>query len=154
MGQAKPPAAPRPGLPREWMPLDASTATPSAQAGWQGMSGAGVLLADGRLVGIVVAAEAGRQQRRLYVVPLASALAQSVDLAAAMATVVGAPMVAEARSAPLYRRVLYSESLHADGAPLRVGEVADLGVFGVKPVDLIDEPPYLNYVPRDDDVPT
>jgi hypothetical protein len=51
MGQAKPPAAPRPRLPQEWMPLDASTATPAAQAGWRGMSGAGVVLADGRLAG-------------------------------------------------------------------------------------------------------
>jgi TPR repeat protein len=151
MGQAKPPAAPRPRLPREWMPLDASTATPGEQVGWRGMSGAGVLLGDGRLAGIAVSAEAGHQQRRLYVVPLAPALAQSAQLAAAVAAVVGAPVVAEARSAPRYRRALYRESLAADGTPLRLGEVADLGVFGVKPVDLAGEPTYLNYVPRDDD---
>ena len=151
MGQAKPPTASRPGLPREWMPLDASTATPGVQAGWRGMSGAGVLLADGRLAGIAVAAEAGHQQRRLYVVPLAVALAQSAKFAAAMAAVVGVPVVAEARSAPSYRRVLYNESLRADGTPLELGEDVDLGVFGVKRVDLTDEPTYLNYVPRDDD---
>jgi hypothetical protein len=151
MGQAKPPAAPRPRMPQKWMPLDASTATPGEQAGWRGMSGAGVLLADGRLAGIAVAAEAGHQQRRLYVVPLAVALAQSAELAAALAAMAEAPVVAEARSAPSYRRVLYNESLGADGTPLRLDEVADLGVFGVKPVDLADEPTYLNYVPRDDD---
>jgi TPR repeat protein len=150
-GQAKPPVAPRPGLPREWMPLDASTATPGEQAGWRGMSGAGVLLPDGRLAAVVVAAESGHQQRRLYVVPLAPALATAPDLAAALATVTGAAVVVEAQPAPAYRRVLYRESLRADGTPLQLGEVADLGVFGVKPVDLAGEPIYLNYVPRDDD---
>jgi hypothetical protein len=151
MGQAKPPVASRLGLPREWMPLDTSTATPSTQAGWQGMSGAGVLLADGRLAGIAVAAEVGHQQRRLYVVPLAAALAQSAELAAAITSVVGVPVVAEARSAPHYRRVLYSGSLDTDGMPLRVTEITDLDVFGVKPVDLVGEPKYLDYVPRDED---
>jgi hypothetical protein len=84
-----------------------------------------------------VAAEVGHQQRRLYVVPLSAALAQSAELAAAMAAVVGTPLVAEARSAPSYRRVLYSESLGADGEPLRLEGVTDLGVFGVKPVNLV-----------------
>lgn len=150
-GQAKPPVAPRPGLPREWMPLDASTTAPGEQAGWRGMSGAGVLLPDGRLTAVVVAAESGHQQRRLYVVPLAPALATAPDLVAALATVTGAAVVVEAQPAPAYRRVLSSKSLRADGTPLQLGEVADLGVFGVKPVDLAGEPTYLNYVPRDDD---
>src|SRR3712207_8273194 len=52
---------------------------------------------------------------------------------------------------PVYRRVLYSTSLRADGTPLRLDEVGDLGALGVKPVDLLGEPTYLNYVPRDDD---
>jgi tetratricopeptide (TPR) repeat protein len=115
------------------------------------MSGAAVVLADGRLAGIVVDAEAGHQQRRLYVVPLAAALTDSEDLSAAVAAVVGAPPVVEARYAPIYRRVLYRQSLHVDGTPLRLGNVTDLGVFGVKPVNFADEPTYLNYVPRDDD---
>jgi TPR repeat protein len=153
MGQAKPPVAPRPGLPREWMPLDADTSTPGEQAGWRGMSGAGVVLPDpdGWLVGIVVAAEGAHQQRRLCVVPLAAALTQSTSLAAATAAVTGAPVIPRVRAAPLYGRLLYPESLGADGAPLRLGEVSDRGVFGVKPVDLAGEPTYLNYVPRDDD---
>lgn len=151
MGQAKPPVAPRRDLPREWMPLDADTSTPRDQAGWQGMSGAGVVLADGRLAGIVVDAEGAHQQRRLYIMPLARALVQSAGLTAAIAAVVGAPVVTEARSAPMYRRLLYSDSLGVDGAPLRLGEITDLGAFGVKPVGLAGEPPYLDYVPRDDD---
>jgi hypothetical protein len=134
------------------MPLDATdTATPREQKGWLGMSGAGVVLADGRLAGTVVDAEGAHQQRRLYAVPLAGALAQSAELAAAVAAVVGAPVVPEVRAAPTYRRLLYPESLGADGVPLQLSEVVDLGVFGVKPVDLAGEPPYLNYVPRDDD---
>ena len=151
MGQAKPPSAPKPGLPRAWMPLDASTSTPGEQAGWRGMSGAGVLLPDGRLVAVVVAAESAHQQRRLYVVPLAQALAQAPDLSAALATASRAPVVIEAQQAPAYRRVLYSTSLGVDGVPMQLGEVSDLGVFGVKPVDLVGEPRYLDYVPRDDD---
>ncbi len=150
-GQAKPPIAPRPGLPRAWMPLDASTATPAEQVGWQGMSGAGVLVPDGRLVAVVVAAESAHQQRRLYVVPLALALTKTPELTSALATVTGARVVIEAQLAPAYRRVLYNTSLRADGTPMQLGEAADLGVFGVKPIELAGEPSYLNYVPRDGD---
>ena len=150
-GQAKPPVALRPGSPREWMPLDASTTAPGEQAGWRGMSGAGVVLPDGRLAGVVAAAESAHQERRLYVVPLAPALTKAPDLTAALATVAGARVVVEAQLAPAYRRVLYSKSLRADGTPQQLGEIADLGAFGVKPVDLADELTYLNYVPRDDD---
>ena len=151
MGQAKRPIAPERHLPLQWMPLDASSATPSRQAGWGGMSGAGVLLPDGRLIGVVVDAETAHQQRRLYVVPLATAIAQSPRLAEALATVLGAPMIAETRHALAWRKVLQNDTLRADGSPLRLGEVLDLGLFGVKPVSLEDEPTYLNYVPRDDD---
>lgn len=150
-GQAKPPVAPHRHLPRNWMPLDVSTATPDGQLGWRGMSGAGVLLPDGRLAGIVVAAQASHQQRRLFVVPLAIALSQSPHLVTALATVVGGQQAAEELLAPQYRRVLDRESVGEDGLPRRLAEITDLGVFGVKPVDLSGEPPYLNYVPRDDD---
>ena len=151
MGQAKPPVALSGMWPREWMPLDVENATPDVQSGWCGMSGAGVVLPDGRLAGVAVAAEDRHQQRRLYVVPLASALAQSAGLATALADAVGAPVVAETRFAPMYRRLLYPAALRPDGSPVRFDEVADLGVLGVKPIDLRGEPPYLSYVPRDDD---
>ena len=151
MGQAKPPVSLSDTLPREWMPLDAETATPDVQSGWRGMSGAGVVLSDGRLAGVAVAAEDRHQQRRLYVVPPASALAQSARLAMALADAAGAPVVAETRFAPMYRRLLYPATLRTDGSPVRFDEVADLGVLGVKPIDLPGEPPYLTYVPRDDD---
>jgi len=151
MGQARPPVLLSGTLPREWMPLDAQTAAPDVQSWWRGMSGAGVVLPDGRLAGVAVAAEDRHQQRRLYVVPLASALAQSARLAMALADAAGAPVVAETRFAPMYRRLLYPATLRTDGSPVRFDEVADLGVLGVKPVDLPGEPPNLTYVPRDDD---
>ncbi len=151
MGQAKRPIAPQRQLPLQWMPLDASSATPDRQAGWGGMSGAGVLLPDGRLIGVVVAAAAAHQQRRLYVVPLAAAITESPRLAEALATVLGAPMTVETRQAPARRRVLQNDTLRVDGSPLLLREVLDLGLFGVKPVSLADEPMYLNYVPRDAD---
>ena len=151
MGQAKPAVSLSATLPREWMPLDAQTATPDDQSGWRGMSGAGVVLPDGRLAGIAVATEDRYQQRRLYVVPLASALAQSARLATALADAAGAPVVAETRFAPMYRRLLYHATLRTDGSPVRLDEVDDLGVLGVKPVDLPGDPPYLTYVPRDED---
>ena len=151
MGQAKPAVSLSGTLPREWMPLDAQTAAPDVQSGWRGMSGAGVVLPDGRLAGVAVAAEDRHQQRRLYVVPLASVLAQSARLARALADAAGAPVVAETRFAPMYRRLLYPATLRTDGSPVRFDEVADLGVLGVKPIDLRGEPSYLTYVPRDDD---
>jgi TPR repeat protein len=151
MGQAKPPVSLSGTLRREWMPLDVDNATPDIPSGWRGMSGAGVVLQDGRLAGVAVATEDRHQQRRLYVVPMASALAQSARLATAVADAVGAPMVAETRFAPVYRRLLYPVTLRTDGSPMRFDEIADLGVLGVKPVDLTSEPLYLTYVPRDDD---
>src|ERR1019366_5685784 len=114
LGQAKPAVSLSGTLPREWMPLDAENATPDVQSGWRGMSGAGVVLSDGRLAGIAGAAEDRHQQRRLYVVPLASALAQSARLAMALSDAAGAPVVAETRFAPMYRRLLYSATLRAD----------------------------------------
>jgi hypothetical protein len=151
MGQAKPPVSLSGTLPRDWMPLDAQTATPDVQSGWRGMSGAGVVLPDGRLAGVAVAAEDRHQQRRLCVVPLASALAQSTRLAMALADAADAPVVAETRFAPMYRRLFYHATLRTDGSPVRFDEVADPGVLGVKPIDLPGEPSYMTYVPRDDD---
>ncbi|WP_405812921.1 MULTISPECIES: trypsin-like peptidase domain-containing protein [unclassified Streptomyces] len=97
MGQAKSPVSPQRRLPSEWMPLDAASGTPAEQAGWGGMSGAGVLLPDGRLIGVVVDAEAGHEQRRLYLVPLSKALQSSQSLRDALTTVVGAPVLIEPR---------------------------------------------------------
>jgi TPR repeat protein len=148
-GQSKKPVHPARQLPLQWLPLDVDGPVPKVQEGWGGMSGAGVVLADGRLAGLVTCAEAGHQRRRLYVVPLAEVLARSPEIAAALATAVG-PMVVEERNAPAYREYLQEECLGPSGLPVRVGE-ADPGAFGVTAAGLPGEPPFLNYVPRDGD---
>ena len=80
----KRPRNPQRAMPPRLMPLDVTdTSLPETQAGWGGMSGAGVVLpaGDDRLIGIVVIAEVDRQQKRLYLVPLADALRASPALA-------------------------------------------------------------------------
>jgi len=144
-GQGKAPAHPR-----RWIPLDVETTHPGTQAGWQGISGGGVVLADGRLAGVVVAAESGHQQARLYVVPLAEALADAAGLAGALAPVLGSGQVAEVRDAPLHREILEEACLGPDGLPIRAAD-ADLAAFRVKPAGVPGEPPFLGYIPRDDD---
>ena len=149
-GQGKAPQIAGRTLPPRWMPLNVDSPTPGTQAGWGGMSGAGVVLPDGRLVGVVVKAEAGHQQRRLYVVPLADVLARSSPVAAALSAALGGPVAVEARDARLYDDVLQAECLGRDGLPILAGE-ADLGAFGVKAAGILGEPAFLDYVPRDGD---
>jgi TPR repeat protein len=150
-GQAKRPVNPERALPRRWVPLDVDTATPGTQAGWGGMSGAGVLLPDGRLVGLLVAAEAEHQERRLYLVPLADLIEEETDFAGRLSVITGRTEVAQARDAPQYRAVLQARCLGADGLPRAARELEELSAFGVKPADLPGEPRYLKYVPRDQD---
>jgi hypothetical protein len=129
------------------MPFDVETPTPAAVEGWGGMSGAGVLLPDGRLIGLVVSAEADHQERRLYIVPLAAVLRELQE-----SHCNNGPLIQlEARAAPQYRNVLTRDSVGADGLPRTVGDVHDLAVFGVKPADIPGEPTFLEYVPRSDD---
>jgi tetratricopeptide (TPR) repeat protein len=149
-GQGKPRADPQRELPVAWMPLDVNNATPGTQAGWGGMSGAGVVLPDGRLIGLVVAAEAEHQQRRLYLVPLAEVLDRDRKLGAVVGSF-GAPLLVEARHAAQYRKALRESTLGADGLPRRIDQLRDLAMFGVKPADLPGEPTYLDYVARDED---
>ncbi len=149
-GQAKPPVNLERPLPRRWIPFDIAGPSPGAQAGWGGMSGAGVVLPGGRLAGLVVDAEAGHQQRRLYAVPLADVLANSVGIAGALAEAAGGPVVVEVRDAPQYREVLQGGCLAPDGFPVRVRE-AGYKAFGVKLAGVPGEPDFLDYVPRDAD---
>jgi Trypsin-like peptidase domain len=154
VGQGRRPVTQERELPRAWMPLDVETATPETQADWGGMSGAGVVLADGRLVGVVVDAEEAHQQRRLYLVSVATVLAQAKGFRAEISRLTGRDEVAEARDAPSYRAVLRESSLGRDGLPRRLGELSEseeLGVFGVKEADLPGESSYLEYVARDGD---
>jgi tetratricopeptide (TPR) repeat protein len=148
-GHGKAPAEPHSG-PLALMPLDVDSSTPLAQAEWAGMSGAGVVLPDGRLIGIVVQAEGGHQRRRLFLVPLADALDRDPALRSVL-EFLAPPVIIEARHADLYRNALKRPSLGADGVPLRVDQIADLEVFGVRPAGVPDEPKYLAYAARDGD---
>lgn len=151
-GQGKPPVRPdRPLVAGRWMPLDVATATPGAQEQWGGMSGAAVALPDGGLTGLVIAAEQGHQERRLYVLPLAAALAGAEGFADALSACTGAPAAARARGAATWERLLAPACLGGDGRPAPIGAAGDLGAFGVKASDVPGEPPYLRYVPRDED---
>ena len=114
------------------------------------MSGAGVVLGDGRLAGLVVYAESGHQRRRLYVVPLSDALAESGQFAAALAEAIGGVVVIEARDAPRNRDVLEDDCLAPDGTPVLVRD-ASYRAFGVKVAGVPGEPSFLDYVPRDVD---
>jgi hypothetical protein len=64
----------------------------------------------------------------------------------------GRPEVAQARSAPIWERLLSETCLGDDGLPRRISALDDLGAFGVKATKVAGEPPYLDYVARDDDV--
>jgi TPR repeat protein len=150
-GQSKAPVDPERHLPHRWIPFDIDTSTPETQREWRGMSGAAVALADGRLIGIVVTAEADHQRRRLYLVPLAAVLERCGDFVERVSELTGGPLQATARDAPRYRAVLKTNCLGSDGLPQRLSEIEDLMVFGVKAAGLPGEPAYLDYVPRDDD---
>ncbi len=151
-GQGKPPVNPdRPLLPGRWMPFDVASSTPGTQAGWGGMSGAGVLSDDGRLIGLVKAAEVEHQKRRLYVVPLAEVIANEAGFANALQALTGVRPVAQARSAPVWEELVEPDCVGEDGLPAPIGLVDDLAAFGVKPASVEGEPPFLDYVPRDDD---
>ena len=146
-GQGKTPVNPERPLPKRWIPFDVSESTPGTQAGWGGMSGAGVVLGDGRLAGLVVDAEAGHQQRRLYVVPVADVLTQSGRIARALAAVLDGPVVIEAKDAPLCRDVLQAGCLTPDGIPVIEVREASYKAFGVKLAGVPGESVFLDYVP-------
>jgi trypsin-like peptidase/Sel1 repeat-containing protein len=136
--------------PRRVVPFDVDVAHPETTAGWKGISGAVVVLADGRIAGVVVEAEHEFQERRLYVVPVAEALRHSSTFVSALTEILGVPAVVEIRDTERFRDVLKKSCLGPDGTPLRVDE-ADLGAFGVARADLPGESPYLDYVERDGD---
>lgn len=124
-GQAKPPVNPTHRLSRSWLPFDVDSAPPDTWADWGGMAGAGVTLADGRLVGLVVAAE-GSPQRRLYVVPLSDVLAQSSGIAAALSQAFDGPVVIQER---------YMPGLSAVSSSTRAAIERAVGSAGGSPVD-------------------
>ncbi len=132
------------------MVFDVAASVPEDSAMWQGMSGAAVRDAHGRLLGVVVQVDKQYQQRRLYVVPLPD---PALDAAFGRAlTQVGAPAVLEASDAPALRGLL--ALLDAAGRPYPVAALPELGDLGVRrsrtDVDTRGDP-YYPYVYRDID---
>ncbi|MGA4792455.1 S1 family peptidase, partial [Nocardia sp. AB354] len=152
-GQARPPVDPARPLPRRWLPLDVQNDPPELQAGWGGMSGAGVLLPDGQLAAVVTDAGISAGNRTLFVVPLADALADSHALVTALAQVSGTgPVVVQIRDAARNRADLMPDTLARTGAPKAVSE-QELDAFGVKPAARLtgEDSSFFSYVTRDDD---
>ena len=150
----KRPRNPKRPMPPRLIPLDVTdTRLPETDAGWGGISGAGVVLpaGDDRLIGIVVIAEVELQHKRLYLVPLADALRCAPGFADALGALTGRQSIAEVRHARRFEAVCLDECLGPDKLPRRIADLTDLAAFGVKPADLPGESTYLNYVPRDYD---
>jgi TPR repeat protein len=150
-GQGKIHASEPCSQPRRWMPFDIYTEPVGRVSDWSGMSGAGVVLPDGRLAGIVVVAAGDRRSGRLYVVPLGEALGRCTELTSAWSLAVGCPPVVEVVNAPQWRSALIDVCLAPQGTPLPLCDVPNLKIFGVKEANIPDEPTFLNYVPRADD---
>jgi arabinogalactan oligomer/maltooligosaccharide transport system substrate-binding protein len=108
--------------------FDVSTATPDDHPLWQGLSGAAIRDASGRLFAIVTQAVDGRGARRLYASPIPDPDTNS-NWAAALRQV-GAPPVLEDLHAPEAREFLKFCDL-VRGRPWRVGRVPELSCFGV-----------------------
>jgi hypothetical protein len=110
--------------------FDVSTSTPEDYPLWRGLSGAAVREAgSGRLLAIVVQALPDRAARRLYASPLPD---PDTDRGWAVALrQVEAARVLEDRHAPDARRFLICHD--RAGRPWRVGQVPQLGDFGVRP---------------------
>jgi hypothetical protein len=146
-GQAKYAVHPDRALTKRWIPFDVGTSHPNTREGWRGISGGGVVLPDGRLVGLIVAAESDHQLGRLYVVPLAEALADSIDFAQTLRAIC---LMVEEVNAPRVRELLtlFDEA----GRPYRARDVPALDMLGTRrartDIELRGDP-YYPYVRRD-----
>jgi tetratricopeptide (TPR) repeat protein len=135
------------GQPRRGqLPFDVQTSVPSDSRLWAGMSGAAVRDGNHRIVGVVKATAPDRQQRRLFVTPVA-ALAAQPGFRAALRELAGNAVI-EVAAAPSWRHCL--EVLAADGAPPRAADI-ELGKLGVKEPRLLsaDGAAVVRYVRRD-----
>ena len=147
--QARRPVMPDRSLPRRWLLLDIDTTPPETQADWAGMSGAPVVLPDGRLAGIVV--EASPQTRQLFFVAISDVVTHADSFHVQLDRVTGVATVVEVRDARRYRAALAIDSLDESGRPRRVDAQDSLAAFGVKRADTYEHGGFLTYVTRDAD---
>jgi TPR repeat protein len=115
--------------PAALVPFDVDAAVPDDAALWRGISGSVVRDEHGRLIAVVVKVHPDRQQRRLFVVPVAH-LARDQGFVRA-ARDVGLNPVVEDRFAPVWRCNVDCRALTQEGVPAAAAEVAEPGVFGV-----------------------
>ncbi|KJF19034.1 trypsin-like peptidase domain-containing protein [Acidithrix ferrooxidans] len=148
--QAKPAQTNKKTLPKRTFLLDVDRSHPKTSKGWQEMSGSGVVLSAGRLVGVVASVDQERDTHRLFVTPLADAISDSPGLAEGFTKLLGHPIPVEIEAAPLIEELLQGVCLGASGLPITLGE-AELEAFGVKRANIIGEPAYLDYTKRDQD---
>ena len=116
------------------------------------MSGAPVVLPDGRLAGIVV--EASPQTRQLFFVAISDVVTHADSFHVQLDRVTGVATVVEVRDARRYRAALAIDSLDESGRPRRVDAQDSLAAFGVKRADTYEHGGFLTYVMRDRDGPT
>jgi hypothetical protein len=115
--------------PAALVPFDVDAAVPDDAALWRGISGSAVRDEHGRLIAVVAKVHPDRQQRRLFVVPVAH-LARDPGFVGA-ARDVGLDPVLEDRFAPVWRCNVDCRGLTQEGVPATAAAVAEPGVFGV-----------------------
>jgi TPR repeat protein len=134
--------------PAALVPFDVDAAVPDNAAVWRGISGSAVRDEHGRLIAVVVKVHPDRQQRRLFVVPVAH-LARDPGFVRA-ARDVGLNPVVEDRFAPVWRCNVDCRALTQEGVPAAAAEVAEPEVFGVHTAvaEDIRGGPLPEYLPR------
>jgi hypothetical protein len=132
------------------MPLDVSNSVPETSKAWQGMSGAGVRDAVGRLLGVVVEVAGNWQHRRMYAAVLPDPRTDH-EFAAALRQVDG-PQYLEAINAPRARQLL--QLIDPSGRPYPAAQIPGLDLLGVRfsrtDIDTGGDPFY-PYMPREVD---
>jgi TPR repeat protein len=111
------------------VPFDVDAAVPDDAALWRGISGSAVRDEHGRLIAVVVKVHPDRQQRRLFVVPVAHLAGDPGFVRPARD--VGLNPVVEDRFAPVWRCSVDCRALTQEGVPAAAAEVVKPDVFGV-----------------------
>jgi TPR repeat protein len=134
--------------PAALVPFDVDAAVPDDAALWRGISGAAVRDEHGRLIAVVVKVHPNRQQRRLFVAPVAH-LARDPGFVR-VAGDLGLNPVLEDRFAPTWRCHVDCRALTEEGVPAAAADVVEPSVFGVHTAIAHDVrgSPIPEYLPR------
>ena len=134
--------------PSALVPFDVDAAVPDHAALWGGISGSAVRDEHGRLIAVVVKVHPDRQQRRLFVVPVAHLTRDPGFVSAAQE--LGLDPVLEDRFAPMWRCNVDCRSLTEEGVPAAAADVVEPALFGVHTAVASDvlRGPLPEYLPR------